>query len=143
MDSDGQGAATDEGMGATGPAAGTVAVQEDRLMAQGPARWCSRCRGIHAYGERCPAAAEQRREIDKRRGNFRERGYSSRWDKAADAFRTENPLCAECEREGHYVPAYCVDHIVPHRGDMDLFWDVSNWQSLCRRHHASKTARGL
>ncbi len=34
-----------------------------------------------------------------------------------------------------------VDHIQPHRGDMTLFWDSSNWQPLCHRHHAQKTAR--
>lgn len=24
-----------------------------------------------------------------------------------------------------------VDHIIPHKGDMTLFWDPDNWQSLC------------
>lgn len=28
-----------------------------------------------------------------------------------------------------------VDHIVPHRGDLDLFWDRANWQTLCPDHH--------
>lgn len=23
-----------------------------------------------------------------------------------------------------------VDHIIPHRGDMKLFWDRSNWQPM-------------
>jgi 5-methylcytosine-specific restriction protein A len=34
-----------------------------------------------------------------------------------------------------------VDHKVPHRGDQDLFWDTSNWQSLCKPCHSAKTAR--
>lgn len=28
-----------------------------------------------------------------------------------------------------------VDHIVPHKGDMALFWDSQNWQPLCPDHH--------
>jgi 5-methylcytosine-specific restriction protein A len=34
-----------------------------------------------------------------------------------------------------------VDHIVPHKGDMRLFWDPRNHQGLCERCHNSKTAR--
>jgi 5-methylcytosine-specific restriction endonuclease McrA len=30
--------------------------------------------------------------------------------------------------------ATIVDHIKPHRGDQNLFWDQTNWQALCRRH---------
>jgi hypothetical protein len=35
------------------------------------------------------------------------------------------------------VAAVVVDHIVPHRGDMKLFWDSGNWQSLCKTCHDS------
>jgi 5-methylcytosine-specific restriction endonuclease McrA len=35
------------------------------------------------------------------------------------------------------VEAVIVDHIVPHRGDQGLFWDTSNWQSLCKKCHDS------
>jgi len=34
-----------------------------------------------------------------------------------------------------------VDHIIPHQGDYALFWDVSNWQGLCYRHHNSDKRR--
>jgi 5-methylcytosine-specific restriction protein A len=30
-----------------------------------------------------------------------------------------------------------VDHTVPFRGDMKLFWNVSNWQASCEWHHNS------
>ncbi len=36
---------------------------------------------------------------------------------------------------GRTVAAELVDHIVPHRGDMELFWDEDNWQSSCNWHH--------
>jgi len=28
-----------------------------------------------------------------------------------------------------------VDHIVPHRGDQELFRDPANWQALCKLCH--------
>jgi 5-methylcytosine-specific restriction protein A len=73
------------------------------------------------------------------RGNASERGYNSRWRKARDRFLKVNPLCVECLKENKLVPATVVDHIVPHRGDKNLFWDESNWQALCECHHNKKT----
>lgn len=71
-----------------------------------------------------------------------QRGYGARWRKARAYFLRHNPLCAECERQGKLKPAKVVDHIRPHRGDTDLFWDVDNWQPLCARCHTLKTNRG-
>jgi 5-methylcytosine-specific restriction protein A len=34
-----------------------------------------------------------------------------------------------------------VDHIIPHQGDMEVFWDDSQWQALCVSCHARKTRR--
>ena len=39
------------------------------------------------------------------------------------------------------VAATLTDHIVPHKGDMKLFWDSANHQSLCHDCHSFKTAR--
>jgi len=82
---------------------------------------------------------EQRRQ-DERRGSAAERGYDARWQRARLIFLQKNPLCIECQKEGHIEPATVVDHIVPHKGNVDLFWDESNWQPLCRKHHDIKTA---
>lgn len=79
---------------------------------------------------------------DSFRGNSNDRGYGHRWRKARERYLFKNPCCVECEREGFVEPAKEVDHIKPHRGDQVLFWDESNWQSLCKRHHSAKTARG-
>lgn len=70
------------------------------------------------------------------------RGYNAAWQRASKGFLEEHPLCVECEREGRVEPATQVDHIIPHRGDSELFWRESNWQGLCDHHHAKKTARG-
>lgn len=75
------------------------------------------------------------------RPSARERGYTTRWDKARAAYLRKHPLCAECQAQGRTVPATVVDHIRPHKGNRKLFWDTANWQPLCRRHHNEKTAR--
>ena len=67
------------------------------------------------------------------------RGYGSAWRKARKQFLHTHPLCVECQKEGRYVKATVVDHVVPHRGDADLFWDRSNWQPLCKQCHDRKT----
>lgn len=61
-----------------------------------------------------------------------QRGYGQRWRKARAAFLARHPFCAKCTR---VTPATVVDHIVPHRGDQELFWNPSNWQALCKRCH--------
>lgn len=69
------------------------------------------------------------------------RGYNYRWQKARERFLRKHPLCAYCEREGRLTAATIVDHIIPHRGDQQLFWDESNWQALCKFCHDSVKAR--
>ncbi|MFI5410153.1 HNH endonuclease signature motif containing protein [Kaistia sp. UC242_56] len=41
-----------------------------------------------------------------------------------------------CQAQGRAAPATVVDHIRPHRGDAELFWNADNWQSLCAHHHS-------
>ena len=68
-----------------------------------------------------------------------ERGYSHRWQIARRQFLVSHPLCVECERSGRLTPATVVDHIQPHRGNQELFWDEKNWQPLCKKCHDRKT----
>lgn len=65
------------------------------------------------------------------------RGYNYRWQKARARFLRDNPLCVYCQREGRVTAATVVDHIVPHRGDQQLFWDENNWNALCASCHSS------
>lgn len=69
------------------------------------------------------------------------RGYGYKWQKAREAYLKKYPLCIDHERRGYVEPATVVDHIIPHRGDMTLFWDSSNWQSLCKVCHDSHKQR--
>lgn len=85
-----------------------------------------------------------RKQHDERRGSSTERGYGYRWQKASKAYLAAHPLCqcADCdEGRKRLLPATVVDHRIPHRGDMALFWDSSNWQAMSKPCHDAKTAR--
>lgn len=50
---------------------------------------------------------------------------------------SKEPLCVFCQRDGKLTPATVVDHIKAHKGNLDLFFDANNLQSLCKLHHDS------
>ena len=78
--------------------------------------------------------AEFTRRADDERASANDRGYTFAWRKARKAWIIRHPLCAICGQ-----PATDVDHIIPHRGNRELFWDSSNWQSLCHECHSKKS----
>jgi 5-methylcytosine-specific restriction endonuclease McrA len=45
------------------------------------------------------------------------------------------PLCRFCIEAEDVTSADVVDHIKAHKGDLDLFFDPDNLQSLCKSHH--------
>ena len=68
-----------------------------------------------------------------------------------EAWLHAHPLCGDraevpsqehsaCLRAGKATQGSEVDHIIPHKGDQDLFWDADNLQTLCRSCHSTKTA---
>lgn len=69
------------------------------------------------------------------------RGYGYKWQKARAKFLRNNPLCVNHEARGIMVMAKVVDHVIDHKGDEVLFWDESNWQSLCISCHNEKTGK--
>jgi 5-methylcytosine-specific restriction protein A len=91
---------------------------------------------------KCP---KHRREAwqaqDAQRGTSYERGYDRRWKRIRDAWLAENPLCADPfgVHGDRLAAASEVDHIEPHRGDIEKFWRAKNLQSLCKPCHSRKT----
>ena len=63
--------------------------------------------------------------------------YGHKWQRRRRLFLLNHPLCCYCEDQGRTTKATVVDHIIPHRGNAELFWDETNWQSLCKEHHDS------
>lgn len=88
---------------------------------------------------------ERKAAYDKTRPSATQRGYDSKWRRESkqwlliDPAKEDKPKnrkpCAHCG-----VSSELVDHIVPHKGDMKLFWRRSNWQPLCTTCHSRKTA---
>lgn len=95
-------------------------------------------RGHPAFtGSRCPLCArDAKAAADKRRPNAAERGYTSDWRNSRAEYLREHPTCVECG-----APATVVDHSIPHKGNMVLFWDRTNWRSRCKACHDRKTAK--
>lgn len=102
-------------------------------------KYCDRHREA---GEQLDRAARKRRfkQQDRSRESAYRRGYTNAWARARACFLASHPLCAHCLAKGLHTPATEVDHIKPHRGDKDLFWDSDNWQALCKACHSRKTA---
>ena len=63
------------------------------------------------------------------------RGYDARWRQASNEFKRSHPFCIGCLALGHRRPTEVVDHVVPHRGNQTIFWNVAKWQASCRWHH--------
>mgnify|MGYP002144983668 CR=1 FL=1 len=71
--------------------------------------------------------------------------YGAKWQAARVVYLAEHPCCAMCAQRGVVAAATVVDHVVPHRGDMALFWRRSNWQPLCKPchdRHKQRSERG-
>lgn len=117
-------------------------------------RFCSAspsCRTLTDGGP-CAVHALKREQV---RGSSNARGYTYGWGKRAAAFKRRYPLCgmrphgqepvmSECHERHIITPAFQVDHVIPHKGNQQLFWDeVGNWQSLCAQCGARKSQAGL
>ena len=84
-------------------------------------------------------AQRDNRKLFTKRGKSSEyhRLYeSAEWRKRRAAFLKKYPTCFICGK-----PATIADHIVPHRGDLNLFYDDSNLQPMCQSCHSRKTMR--
>jgi 5-methylcytosine-specific restriction endonuclease McrA len=75
------------------------------------------------------------RQVDRERGSAQERGYIYRFNMASIRFKRENPLCLGCAAVGRVAATEVTDHVIPHGGDMVIFWDRDRWQPLCKWHH--------
>jgi 5-methylcytosine-specific restriction enzyme A len=93
-----------------------------------------------ASGSYCDACGGGRKK-DRDRRTAAQRGYGSAWQRASKAYLRAHPIAVDIYHH-HVGPqlAEVVDHRIPHRGDMALFWDESNWQGLTKADHDRKTA---
>lgn len=66
---------------------------------------------------------------------------SARWSRLRQRVLDADPLCRYCIEAEVVEEATVVDHIKPHKGDPELFWDVNNLQPLCAGCHDSRKRR--
>lgn len=115
-------------------------------MAMRAPRLCG-CGQRVPFGARCACQrkrdAERKARFDKTRPSSSQRGYTGKWDRASRAFLRRWPYCARCgeELDLDTPRAAVVDHITPHKGDQDLFWNQDNWQRLCTPCHSGAKQR--
>jgi len=94
--------------------------------------------GTHKPHERT-AKTDKHLAVEEVRLNFRQRGYTTQWDKMRLHYLRKHPLCVHCQALGRVAVATDLDHIIPHKGDMAKFWDKDNLQGLCHSCHSIKT----
>ena len=94
------------------------------------------CPELIRDGRYCERHKKQKqKQIDDRRGTFRERGYSANWDKLKAIKKRRNPLCEMCLQMNVVKPMELVHHIKP-VSDGGPMLDMDNLMSVCRKCHA-------
>src|SRR5262245_60288672 len=78
---------------------------------------------------------------------------SRRWSQTSDLHLRRYTRCgdrperapltndSQCAARQQTVAAAVCDHIVPHKGNLKLFWSSTNRQSLCLRCHGIKSQK--
>lgn len=115
------------------------------VRAKRPCAHCG-CREWASHGYYCEKhwleyqemVQAKRKEFTKKackdRPTSAQRGYDYKWQKTSKLYLKLHPICVKCG-----APATEVDHIIPHKGDPKLMWDVNNYQALCHTCHSKKT----
>lgn len=115
-------------------------------MTNHPTKPCYRCRiGLSKDGSGlCLGCKTKKNSSEPKRKQHKKDPKVKKWlntkrykDSRVD-FLYKNQLCNTLGCNNH---SKVLDHITPHCGDKDLFWDKSNWQPKCIKCHNRKTAQ--
>ena len=90
----------------------------------------------------CPIHHKERqKERDRVKPMYYKWYYSKAWKTLRTQQLRAHPYCRDCMNTHHeYTIANEVDHIQEHRGDVKLFFNKDNLQSLCKPCHSRKTS---
>lgn len=105
-----------------------------------PKRPCSvaGCAGFAIKFGRCEKHSQEiQRYQDSQRESPSKRGYGRDWKILREQHLRQHPYCVKCQAT-HGLE---VDHIIPHKGNYKLLFDINNLQTLCHRCHSRKTAK--
>ena len=98
------------------------------LVTDGKNQYCDHCKPEYLKGFR------QRSQ----QGDYSNLYRTTGWKRLREAQLAQSPLCHLCSR-----PGGVVDHIRPHRGNLDAFCDSNNLMTLCKRCHDQVTQREI
>ena len=104
-----------------------------------PLRMCKApgCQLLTAEGW-CPAHKPKRERKESASWHYLYTNPRFGWSKRRNDQLARDPWCRECSKRGLRVRATDVDHVIPHRGNLDLFLR-GELQSLCHGCHSRKT----
>ena len=71
------------------------------------------------------------------RGSWHRLYDTAAWRRLREHQLAQRPLCEFCLIAEDVTEATVVDHKKAHKGDLTLFHDPENLQSLCKHHHDS------
>lgn len=104
------------------------------------APWACKCGKRIAAGQPCPCcSAARKRAYEGQRPNARARGYDNKWDRERKGFLVAHPWCGRCAAVGRKTASAVVNHVIPHKMDLRLFWNRRNWEALCGPCHNGAT----
>lgn len=120
----------------------------DYIYSSLPLKPCRRagCAELVRGGGYCPKhqikADQVRRSVQDERKSSAEYHWlyhTKKWRMLRAQQLIAEPFCRECAAAGERTRATDIDHIKPHKGRKELFFDPSNLQSLCHSCHSRKT----
>lgn len=79
--------------------------------------------------------------VAEQRSDGQEMYRSALWKRLRKSTMMKYPLCVRCLSYGLTRKTEHIDHVIPHRGNSQLFTDTSNLQGLCHSCHSYKTNR--
>lgn len=108
-------------------------------LTDGKSKYC----GLHQYKEADDRLKEQQRQ-DKFFSSFNTSRWhdlycSQQWITLRDKTLQQNPICQKCGVN----KATEVHHVIPHRGDLNLFYDSNNLMALCHDCHTEETRKEI
>lgn len=89
---------------------------------------------VVGYSKYCPKHLVMNSSKNKKQYPHHILYHNQKWKKLREKKLSQNPLCEVCFKTGEEV-----DHILNHKGNVVLFFEFENLQTLCKKCHARKS----
>jgi hypothetical protein len=102
----------------------------------------------HGYCEKHQPIIDERKNTKKKqwadphRDPERQRLYDRTWQARRRAYMAQHPWCEDCAEWGLFEPAQEVHHVIPHKGNREIFVS-SPLRALCKICHSRRTRQEI